>query len=205
MKKAVVYVHGKGGSPGEAEHYRPLFLGYDVIGYDYISAAPWEAKDEFEEYFASLKNGYDSVILIANSIGAFFALEAGIDSLIDKAYLISPIVDMEALILGMMSQAGVSEEELREKKTISAGSGEDLSWDYLTYVRDHPVLWDAPTDILYGSRDLLQSYDTVEKFALEHDASLTVMEGGEHWFHTEEQMRFLDGWLTGKQGEHGIG
>lgn len=26
-------------------------------------------------------------------------------------------------------------------------------------------------------------------------ASLTVMENGEHWFHTEEQMRFLDNWI----------
>jgi len=23
------------------------------------------------------------------------------------------------------------------------------------------------------------------------------MEGGEHWFHTEEQMEFLDRWITG--------
>ena len=24
---------------------------------------------------------------------------------------------------------------------------------------------------------------------------LTVMEGGDHWFHTEEQMCFLDEWI----------
>ena len=29
------------------------------------------------------------------------------------------------------------------------------------------------------------------------DATLTVMEGGEHWFHTEEQMDFLDRWIAG--------
>jgi len=23
------------------------------------------------------------------------------------------------------------------------------------------------------------------------------MDGGEHWFHTEEQMRFLDDWIIG--------
>ena len=32
-------------------------------------------------------------------------------------------------------------------------------------------------------------------FAKKHNAMLTVMEGGEHWFHTEEQMRFLDEWI----------
>ena len=32
-------------------------------------------------------------------------------------------------------------------------------------------------------------------FAEKHKAGLTVMQGGEHWFHTEEQMRFLDEWI----------
>ena len=32
-------------------------------------------------------------------------------------------------------------------------------------------------------------------FAKTHDAELTVMEEGEHWFHTDEQMRFLDNWI----------
>lgn len=27
------------------------------------------------------------------------------------------------------------------------------------------------------------------------NASLTVLDGGEHWFHTPEQMRFLDDWI----------
>lgn len=39
------------------------------------------------------------------------------------------------------------------------------------------------------------SRQTVERFAEEHGAGLTVLEGGEHWFHTEEQLAFLDGWV----------
>ena len=39
------------------------------------------------------------------------------------------------------------------------------------------------------------SRQTVERFAAEHDAGLTVLEGGEHWFHTEEQMALLDNWV----------
>ena len=27
---------------------------------------------------------------------------------------------------------------------------------------------------------------------------VTVMKGGEHWFHTEEQMRFIDDWFRSK-------
>lgn len=40
MKRLVLYIHGKGGSPLEAEHYKPLFLGYDVVGFDYYSDTP---------------------------------------------------------------------------------------------------------------------------------------------------------------------
>ena len=86
--------------------------------------------------------------------------------------------------------------ELAEKLEISSGIGETLSWNYLCYVHQHPIVWNVPTDILYGERDSLTSIETVSAFAKRHHAGLTVMPGGEHWFHTEEQMRFLDKWLT---------
>ena len=34
------------------------------------------------------------------------------------------------------------------------------------------------------------------KFAKQVGAKLTVMKDGEHWFHTEEQMSFLDDWIS---------
>ena len=84
---------------------------------------------------------------------------------------------------------------LEEKGVISTPFGEDLSWEYLSYVREHPVQWNVPTRILYGSRDSMTAYETIAAFANAHGAELTVMENGEHWFHTEEQMRFLDQWI----------
>ena len=38
-------------------------------------------------------------------------------------------------------------------------------------------------------------------FVIKESAWLTVMEGGEHWFHTDEQMRFLNQWLRTKASE----
>ena len=35
MTKGLIYLHGKSGSALEAEHYRPLFPGYDIVGFDY--------------------------------------------------------------------------------------------------------------------------------------------------------------------------
>jgi len=103
---------------------------------------------------------------------------------------------MERLIGDMMMWAGVSERELAERSEIPTDFGEVLSWRYLTYVREHPVVWHVPTRILYGERDELTSFETISAFAGRIGAELTVMPGGEHWFHTDEQMHFLDNWLT---------
>ena len=78
--------------------------------------------------------------------------------------------------------------------------GETLSWKYLTYVRAHPITWRVPTRILYGAHDDLTSPETISAFAARTGAELTVMPDGEHWFHTEEQMRFLDAWITEDAG-----
>ena len=197
MKDLVLYVHGKGGSPQESVHYRSLFPMCDVIGLEYQADTPWDAGKEIREKTLFLQEQYENIILIANSIGAFFSMHAGIDTMIRKAYFISPVTDMERLILNMMAWAGVSEQELREKGVIPTSFGEDLSWEYLSYVREHPIRWNADTEVLYGSQDRLVPYESVRAFAGQFHARLTVMEGGEHWFHTEEQMKFLDAWIRG--------
>ncbi len=192
---AVLYIHGMGGSAAESAHYEPLFPGCRTTGLDYSGSTPWEAGAEIREEITKLKSGYDNITLVANSIGAYFSLHAGIGGLIRKAYFISPVTDMERLILERMKTAGITEDELREKGRVPADGGPDLEWEYLRWVREHPVRWEAPTRILYGSADALIPPETVERVAAEHGAVLAVMEGGEHWFHTEEQMRFLDRWI----------
>lgn len=196
MKEIIIYVHGKGGSAEEAEHYKVLFPSREVIGFDYQSKTPWEAREEFPDFFAQQREHYDHITLIANSIGAFFAMSALNKTLIDRAFFISPVVDMENLIGNMMQWANVTEQELAKKQEISTDFGETLSWNYLCYVREHPISWNIPTQILYGEHDNLTSIETISAFAQKHDAKLTVMPGGEHWFHTEEQMCFLDDWIV---------
>ena len=196
MKKAVLYVHGKGGNAGEAEHYKPFFAGCDVVGADYQSEFPWETKNEILSEYESLTNKYNSVIIVANSIGAYFTMNALQGKAVERAFFISPIADMERLITDMMSWANVTESELKEKQEIVTPFGETLSWKYLCYVRENPIVWKVPTDILYAENDNLTAFQTVSDFANRTKASLTVMSGGEHWFHTKEQMNFLDEWLT---------
>ena len=195
MKDLIVYVHGKGGSAEEAEHYKMLFPNHEVIGFDYRSQTPWDAKEEFFTFFAEKKKQCTHITLIANSIGAYFALSSLDETLVDRAYFISPIVDMGTLICNMMQWSGVTEQELAEKQEIPTNFGETLSWNYLCYVRQHPIIWNVPTCILYGEHDNLTSFETISAFAKRHHADLTVMPNGEHWFHTEEQIQFLDEWI----------
>ena len=115
MKDIVVYIHGKNGSAAEAARYRRLFADSDVLGFDYEARTPWEAKEEFAPYFESILKSRKPVTIVANSIGAFFAMHALQDMRIKKVYFISPIVNMENLILNMLSQANASEEKLRDK------------------------------------------------------------------------------------------
>lgn len=195
VKNLVVYIHGKGGSASEAEHFKKFFPGREVIGFNYKSENIWEVREEFLNFFDALNKNYESIAIIANSIGAYFAMIALAEKNIERAFFISPIVDMEKIILDMMTLANVTEDELREKKEIPTKFGEVLSWKYLCYVRENPICRKIPAHILYGEKDNFTSLETMKNFAEKIGASLTIMKGGEHFFHTEEQMKFLDNWL----------
>ena len=196
MKNVVIYVHGKGGNAEEANHYKQFFDdNFEIIGFDYKSLNPWDAKIEFINYFNSIISKYNKIYLIANSIGAYFSLISLSDMPIEKAMLISPVVDMERIILNMMKCENITEDELILKKEIETSFGESLSWQYLSYVRKNTIHWDIPTNILFADNDNITSVDTMTNFANKINANLTTMRDGEHWFHTEEQMAFLDNWF----------
>ena len=65
---AVIYIHGKGGSAAESEHYKQLFPDCEVIGLDYQTFTPWETGGEIRVAVEELKSKYENVILIANSL-----------------------------------------------------------------------------------------------------------------------------------------
>ena len=120
----VIYVHGKGGNADESEHYKKLFADCDVVGFNYKSATPWDFKDEFFNWAEEKFSYYKNVILVANSIGAYLSMNAisqinaetsgdkngqnKITAKINRAFFISPIVNMEKLICNMMAWAGVT-------------------------------------------------------------------------------------------------
>lgn len=195
MKKAILYIHGKGGNASEAAQYQKNCPSFDVIGVDYNDDFPWIVQSKIKAAYDELFQKYEQIYILANSIGAYFAMHTLQTCRIEKALFISPILDMERLILNMLQWANATEQELYEKGEIPTEFGETLSWQYLSFVREHPITWTVPTEILYAEKDHLTSRETVDAFVSSHHANLTVMQNGEHWFHTKEQIAFLDEWM----------
>ena len=206
-EKLFLYIHGKMGRKEEAARIAEIVCpkGYQVLGIDLPGHGertgemerfvPWEVVPELRAVYDYAQEHWNYVSLYANSIGAYFSLLAFREDKIEKSLFVSPVLDMEKLIGNMMGWANVAEDDLREKETIETAFGETLSWEYLCYVRSHPLSWTVPTEILYGGQDNLTDRETITSFANAHQAGLTVMENGEHWFHTLEQMEYLDTWI----------
>lgn len=205
--KAYLFVHGQSGCKEEGAAFAAIArpAGYQVLAIDLPQHGarksescdfdPWTAVPELLTVLTYMKSRWQDISLRANSIGAHFSMLAFESENICRALFVSPILDMGRLITDMMSWAGVTERELREKGEIATDFGQTLSWSYLSWEREHNIRsWRCPTAILYAGQDNMTSRETAERFAAAHGASLVVMQSGEHWFHTPEQLAVLRSW-----------
>ena len=95
MKKVILYIHGKGGSYLEAEQYKKNCIGFDIIGIDFNEYLPWIVRNQIQLVYNEARERYDYIYVIANSIGAYFAMHTLQNYDIEKALFISPVLDME--------------------------------------------------------------------------------------------------------------
>ena len=206
-RRGFLYLHGQGGDKTEAAAFAAAAAeaGWQTVSVDLpghgdrtaeaAELVPWRVVPELRCALAELRGRWDQTALFGHSLGAWFGLLAYPDAPLAGALLLSPVVDMEALIRKMMGWAAVTEEQLAREGTIPTDFGQDLSWEYLRYVRTHPVRrWRTPTAILYGGRDHLTDRETIETFAGRWNCRLTAEPAGEHWFHTPEQLAAVDRW-----------
>ena len=201
-----LFLHGQDGNKEEAETFAEIacpagwqVLGIDLPGHgersDMENFFPWAVVPELRQVFDYMKSKYTCIALQANSIGAWFGMLAFADKPLVQALFVSPILDMERLIQNMMQWAGVTKERLQKDRVVSTDFGHTLSWEYLTWVQKHPVThWSAPTKILYAGQDNLTERSVIDAFVSRFDCELAVMEDGEHYFHTPEQLAVLKEW-----------
>ena len=183
------------GSVNEAHDFICL-PNYDVIGIDYPKGQPWDVGEAVKKEFAEIIKPYDEVVVVANSIGCLYAYECLPSFNIKQAFFISPVASMFEIINGMMKMNNISLEELKEKKLIKAPDGILLSYDYYMYFSNYKDNWKVPTNVLYGTKDKMISLKSVEQFVKNHPGSvLTIKEGAEHHFHSEEEKEFIRNWI----------
>jgi len=204
-----LYIHGQGGNKEEVYNIAEIVCrhGYQILSIDLPehgsrkseinSFDPWHIVPELTEVMKFAKKHWKSISLFANSIGAWFGMLSFGNESLEKCLFVSPVLDMKRLILKMMGWANVSEEQLKKALIIPTTFGQTLSWKYWEYALSHPITkWEVPTKILYGGNDNLTDRDVVEHFAHKFHCGLEVMENGEHWFHTEEQLDVMRIWLN---------
>lgn len=202
-----LFVHGKCGCKEEGKIFAEIVCpkGWQVLAIDLPEHGermggescfdPWHVVPELRAVLTYVRQRWGHIALRATSIGAWFAMQAFAGEPLERALFVSPVLDMEQLIRNMMCWAGVDETQLHAEQEIRTDFGEPLSWRYLQFTKEHPVTaWDINTAILYPGRDNLTGHTVVEGFVRRFNCDLTVMENGEHWFHTPEQLAVLRNW-----------
>lgn len=203
-----LYIHGQNGDKEEAQAFSEIVCadGWQVLSIDLpmhgerssenIPLDPWHVIPELQQVMEIIKKQWNTIALYANSIGAWFAMLSYSKEKLKQCLFISPILDLHDVTLRMMNWANVSETQLKIEKQINTSFGQTLSWDYLIYVRNHPItVWKQKTFILFGELDHMTSKEIIENFKQKFSCNITYLNGGEHYFHTPQQLKFLDHWI----------
>lgn len=180
--------------------------GYQVLSFDlpgHGARSKEELPNNVTPYLANLKSilneskkRWNEQQLFSCSIGAYFCLRAYQNESFQQVFFLSPVVDMLSLLENMMSWFQVTPALLQQEKQIETPIGETLYWDYYCDVKENPIChWENQTNILYGSSDELCKLETIECFVKTFDAQLQIVENGEHFFHTKEQLNVYREWL----------
>jgi alpha-beta hydrolase superfamily lysophospholipase len=180
--------------------------GYQVLSFDL--AEHGERKEEntpckvqfcvqdLKKIILYAKQKWDNISLFACSMGAYFSLLAYKEEQLDQCLFLSPVVDMGQIISNMMTWFEITPEILQKKQEIETPIGQVLYWDYYSYVNEHPIdVWDIATVILYGAKDNLCEFESIENFAKIFQCKIEIMQEGEHYFHTSEQLDVYKNWL----------
>nr|WP_092069304.1 alpha/beta fold hydrolase [Dendrosporobacter quercicolus]NSL47426.1 alpha/beta hydrolase [Dendrosporobacter quercicolus DSM 1736]SDL88921.1 hypothetical protein SAMN04488502_1011100 [Dendrosporobacter quercicolus] len=180
--------------------------GYQVISFD----LPGHGDRKGDPYACKVQNCMHDLTIImhyalklsknisvfACSMGAYFSLLAYNKLPLEKCLFLSPVLNMERIIRNIMTWFNISEIRLKEEKEVPTPIGQTLYWDYYCYVKAHPINdWSSPTAILYGSNDSLCEFEVLSAFVSRFHCELKVLEHGEHYFHTKEQLQVFRAWL----------
>ena len=194
-QRVVVYIHGRNSSRKEYNFYKSFIVGYDVKMLDYEDGDAWVVGPLIKEKFAKLIAKYKEVVVIAHSIGAFYAIDNLYEFPIKKAFFISPITDMFQVMFDMMNSYKVTEKKLKEQGEIKLENGFTLSYDFYKHSLEDFDNWNVPTEVLFGNKDGLTYLNNTIEFISTHNASLTIKNDADHYFQKPDDLAYIKKWI----------
>lgn len=209
--KLILAVHGnlshKADIPVTLLAANTVWKGYQVLSFDLPGhgdrkkdSGPCTFKaciEDLKTVMEYARTRWKSISLFGNSMGAYFSLLAYSNEPVEKAWFLSPVVDMQRMVENMMAAFHITAKQLEREQVISTPTGQKLYWEDYDYVLQHPVeTWSVPTDILYGSKDSMCEYETISTFVKRFPCSLEIVQDAEHYFHTPEQLMAFTDWLS---------
>jgi len=140
---------------------------------------------------------YSSIYLIGCSLGAYYTLLAYQSNSIEQCALLSPVVDLIELTLEMLENDNRTINDVIENNQIILSNGIIVRLEDYQYLIEHKIKEiQFPISILYGQKDKLIRFESIQKFVRSYDCECIVSKKSEHHFHTIEDMYEIDQWLN---------
>lgn len=205
--KVYLYIHGQYSSKEAARGFAEIVnpKGWQVLALDLPahgereedigSFFAWNVIPELRMILEYAKQHWKHVALRAHSIGAYFAMLSFPGNMFENVQFVSPILNMENTYELMMKTSFITLDQLEKDTIIETSSGLTFYWTEYCFARKNPVIeWTSKTAILYGENDTFTTRDIINSFVKEHGCEVTLVENGEHWFHTSEQILVSNSW-----------
>jgi hypothetical protein len=155
---------------------------------------PMDASPEVRAFARLARSQSTEVSLLANSIGAYFSLCDTPAGTFERAWMVSPLLDLEYYIRDIMAEYSVTDEQLEAQTVIDTPRGV-LERSYLRFVEEHPARLNAPSWIIRGDQDEVVPLDTLSRFVGAPGVELVQVEGGQHFLGQPPHLDTVVAWF----------
>jgi len=209
-KKVYLFVHGKMSCKEDAREFAEIAQkkGYQTVSFDLPEHGVRKPSFYKCDIFNCIKDTrivadyvftkWKEVSLSACSLGAQISLQCFKDedkSRFAKVLFQSPIIDMNYLINQMFTWFDLSEDILRSRKIVDTPV-DTMTIDQFDFYKVNTITkWPFETQILYGAKDNMQTYQIHKAFIDSFGGNIFVSENSEHPFMSPEDESIVKTWF----------
>ena len=155
---------------------------------------PMDASPEVRAFARLARSQSTEVSLLANSIGAYFSLCDTPPGTFERAWMVSPLLDLEYYIRDIMAEYSVTDEQLEAQTVIDTPRGV-LERSYLRFVEEHPARLNAPSWMIRGDQDEMVPLSALSRFVGAPGVELVQVEGGQHFLGQPPHLDTVVAWF----------